>query len=363
MTMINLSNTNFSKLELPRWNGLVLRAVLMIGGSLHIRDGADSSKELFGAIACRNINDGQWITGHRPKSSFVQLDELKAICAKVDAFIASETKRTAEAALPSWRDCGLEEAQEWTLFYDGEQQQEWRPIDRCNGDSPKERYRYRTRAPKKDGAIKLTNGFELRWDTNTRYGTICKDGKIKAKRYSDRSWDIDTWKIAGIPRDEARQTIAATEEADRLMGSGSLYAKAEWLASQQGVTILASKEPTTETKTKMPNVKPPNGTSWQPWSQGTIVLVGPGIFLQVPDSKRWRDAMLACVAAHDQQNGLAPVVWADNWVTIAHEWSATQCHEIHLRCDMTPGSDANQMAFEKAAMKRGAKFLLVEATP
>jgi hypothetical protein len=256
--MTDLSTIDFTKLELSYWNSMTLKATLTQGW-VHLRSVA------HGSIATRDLV-GTWkVTNQCPDSAFVQLDELKAICAQVDAFIEIELKRLSNepvrlsnepvrlsngyemqqfgadcratirkdgtrwatlttsrgwqthemlaartpevlAAIDEadalmnpqelpWRDCErdeaqeyryryligdwrkwrkifddamkqsggvvpddgrpctLEEAQEWTIFHQGVQTQEWRPISGRIGSEREDAYRYRTRAPKVEAKI------------------------------------------------------------------------------------------------------------------------------------------------------------------------------------------------------------------
>jgi hypothetical protein len=201
--MTDLSTIDFSKLELPMWNGLVLLAIKRADG-VHIRDGLESVKERNGAIVCRDEVGVWWVTRQCPQASFSQLDDLKAICAKVDAFIAAEQKRLIEAALPPWRDCGLEEAEEWSWYYDNVREPWWRPmIERLGNEAP-ECYRYRTRVLKKDEmSVKMTTGQVIDW--------LRDNVGIELENVHQDKWriNIKTFELEQQPRGKAHWSRAS----------------------------------------------------------------------------------------------------------------------------------------------------------
>jgi hypothetical protein len=158
--MTDYSKIDFSKCKLPMWRAYQAKVDLWYG-EVHVH--ANN-----GWIA-RKIERG-WDVGV-PVCTFEQIDELKAICAKVDEFIASELKRIEEESLPPWRDCSREEAQEYKNKFSGDC--DWCPIDTYRGQHPP--YKFHTRAPKpeqKIPSVKAPEGWE--WAT-VGNRTLCID--------------------------------------------------------------------------------------------------------------------------------------------------------------------------------------------
>lgn len=189
--MTDLSKIDFSKCELPRWRGKVLRVDRVIEG-IHI-DTSDRFGTVHVAVKVlpgfHHPNENQWIAQH--PATFTELDDLSDICAKVDAFIESELKRIEEEKLPPWRDCTLDEAmanpecseacvkmnrcatdtlEQWTTYHK-------KRIERCIGMSA-DKYKCRTRAPKP----------EPKKETVRDAGIHCpRCGSTKMK-----SWNVET---------------------------------------------------------------------------------------------------------------------------------------------------------------------------
>jgi hypothetical protein len=141
--MADLSKIDFTKCVLPMWMTMKwdVKFISGITHPIHIRNG-------IGAIAVRAKSQGSpWRIGTRElTASFDELDQLHEMCAQVDAFIERELKRIAEESLPPWRECELEEAEEFRVK-GPEWPLNWLPIAVRVGAYEPSKYEYRTRKP------------------------------------------------------------------------------------------------------------------------------------------------------------------------------------------------------------------------
>lgn len=243
--MTDLNKIDFSKINPLKWKGRELVARPSVDGCIMIV-GEN------GWIASRVEN--QWSFAGNQTVSFAALDELKAICAKVDAFIEEELMRIAEAEMPPWRGCTREEAQEYqfTAHYGGKD--DWRPIGAISNGLVGT-YEFRTRAPKPEAKVRPE--FE---------------------------------RLRGIIPNEAEVGI---------------------LHSLLAHVAKPKPEP------KMPTVRAPTG--WR-WERSQYPLDNPGwhlrsnhfgdnvLFRRVPHDKSERYALLACVAAYDEQSAETTII-------------------------------------------------------
>jgi hypothetical protein len=287
--MTDLSKLDFSKCHLPDWNGLQLRAAWVHGCNLHIRDGEDYLKEVYGAIACYHFDKKEWRVTHQvPESDFEQLDELKAICAQVDAFIAAELKR----------------------------------VERAN--------------------VKLSNGYELLQNHVDDYrAAILQSGSMYA-------WIVtDEWHIASVTRSRNYEVLAAITEADALMKP-----ELPWRECPKAEAKVEA---------KIPMVKPPEGTEWVLWGgKKELAISGKDLWHYAPEDKQHRDAMLACVAAFDEQQGQAPLVWVKEFQRVLSVNDDKSDFRLKLQREQVRLYSDDEASAFIAAFERGAKFVLVE---
>jgi hypothetical protein len=273
--MKDLSKIDWTKCELPMWQTMKfdVKYITGINHPIHIRNHG------IGAVAVRGASDGsKWRIGTRElTASFTELDDLKAICAKVDAFIETEMRRGVSKITIEGTENIVMFADEWSLERD---------------ISGYERLVAEKAAP----------GFAKPEEALPPWRDCTLEEAMANPECSEFIWisSSDVAKTSWLP-----------------IG----YRKGEFTGGSYGYRTHAPKA-----EAKMPTVKAPDGWRWERskypldnpgWHLRSDHCGGKGLFRHVPHDKSERDAMLACVAAYDDADGAAHIKWdSTTWVLV-----------------------------------------------